>query len=90
MADSQEYNNFHRIDIHQQLLKSAFDEPGEGTPCTLKVNHKAVSLDAEAGRIVFENGETASADLIVAADGIRVNIPTPFPKYQISLSFILT
>ncbi|OJZ83194.1 hypothetical protein ASPFODRAFT_140970 [Aspergillus luchuensis CBS 106.47] len=72
-----EYNNFHRIDIHQQLLKSAFDEPGEGTPCTSKVNHKAVSLDAEAGRIVFENGETASADLIVAADGIRVTIPIP-------------
>ncbi|OOF91770.1 hypothetical protein ASPCADRAFT_9189 [Aspergillus carbonarius ITEM 5010] len=66
-----EYNNFHRIDIHQQLLKSAFHSPGEGPPCTLKVNHKAVSLDAEAGRIEFENGETASADLIVAADGIR-------------------
>lgn len=31
-----------------------------------------MDLDAEAGRIWFENGETASADLIVAADGIRV------------------
>ncbi|PYI25856.1 salicylate hydroxylase [Aspergillus indologenus CBS 114.80] len=71
-----EYNNFHRIDIHQQLLRSAFKEPGEGPKCVLKVNHKAASLDAEAGRIEFENGETASADLIVAADGIRVHIPS--------------
>lgn len=68
----QDYNNFHRIDIHQQLRRAAFEAAGEGPPCTLRVNHKAVDLDAEAGRILFGNGETASADFIVAADGIRV------------------
>ncbi|KAL4890557.1 hypothetical protein BDV59DRAFT_91383 [Aspergillus ambiguus] len=66
-----DYNNFHRIDIHKELLKSAFEEPGEGPKCTLKVNHKATGLDAEAGVIQFENGTSATADLIVAADGIR-------------------
>ncbi|KAE8377510.1 hypothetical protein BDV26DRAFT_263388 [Aspergillus bertholletiae] len=66
-----DYNNFHRIDIHKELLKSAFEEPGEGPKCTLKVNHKATALDAEAGTIQFENGTSATADLIVAADGIR-------------------
>ncbi|KOC10001.1 salicylate hydroxylase [Aspergillus flavus AF70] len=66
-----DYNNFHRIDIHKELLKSAFEEPGEGPKCTLKVNHKATALDAEAGIIQFENGASATADLIVAADGIR-------------------
>ncbi|PYH46053.1 salicylate hydroxylase [Aspergillus saccharolyticus JOP 1030-1] len=71
-----EYNNFHRIDIHQQLLKSAFEGPGAGLPCTLKVNHRAVSLDAEAGTITFDNGESTTADLIIAADGIRVR-PLP-------------
>lgn len=49
-----------------------------------------MSLDAEAGRIVFENGETASADLIVAADGIRVTIPISIPKYPVSHNMILT
>ncbi|KAE8403222.1 hypothetical protein BDV37DRAFT_294793 [Aspergillus pseudonomiae] len=66
-----DYNNFHRIDIHKELLKSAFEEPGEGPKCTLEVNHKATALDAEAGIIQFENGASTTADLIVAADGIR-------------------
>ncbi|KAB8079682.1 hypothetical protein BDV29DRAFT_196799 [Aspergillus leporis] len=66
-----DYNNFHRIDIHKELLKSAFEELGEGPKGTLEVNHKAIALDAEAGTIQFENGSSATADLIVAADGIR-------------------
>ncbi|BDD62862.1 hypothetical protein MAP00_007817 [Monascus purpureus] len=66
-----DYNNFHRIDIHKQLLKSAFEEAGGGPAGVLKVNHKAIDMDPVAGTIRFENGETATADLIVAADGIR-------------------
>lgn len=72
MLNKQDYNNFHRIDLHKELIKSAFEGPGEGPPCILKVNHRAVTMDPEAGTIAFENGTTASADLIVAADGIRV------------------
>jgi salicylate hydroxylase len=48
------------------------EAPGEGLQCVLKVNHKAIGVDADAGRIQFENGDEASADIIVAADGIRV------------------
>ncbi|KAJ5995869.1 hypothetical protein N7481_002846 [Penicillium waksmanii] len=66
-----DYNNFHRIDIHKELIKSAFEEPGEGPPCVLKVNHKAVEVSAEDGKIKFENGVETTADIIVAADGIR-------------------
>ncbi|KAL4800878.1 hypothetical protein BDV19DRAFT_383898 [Aspergillus venezuelensis] len=66
-----EYNNFHRIDIHKQLLKSAFEASGQGPACTLKVNHKATSVDSQTGKITFENGAHTTADLIVAADGIR-------------------
>ncbi|GAB1211595.1 hypothetical protein ATERTT37_000718 [Aspergillus terreus] len=84
-----DYNNFHRIDIHKELLKSAFEEPGDGPKCTLKVNHKATGLDAEAGVIQFENGTTAMADLIVAADGIR-SLSRGFlgitPNFQMSTS----
>ncbi|OOQ89629.1 salicylate hydroxylase [Penicillium brasilianum] len=66
-----DYNNFHRIDIHKQLLKSAFEAPGEGPTCVLKVNHKAIEVNHEQGTIRFENGTETTADLIVAADGIR-------------------
>ncbi|OJJ86984.1 uncharacterized protein ASPGLDRAFT_64281 [Aspergillus glaucus CBS 516.65] len=54
-----DYNNFHRIDIHKELLKSAFEAPGEGPKCELKVNFK-----------VTDNGVETSADIIVGADGI--------------------
>jgi salicylate hydroxylase len=57
------------------LLKSAFEEPGEGPKCRLKVNFKATDVNAESGIISFENGNEASADIIVAADGIRVQLP---------------
>jgi salicylate hydroxylase len=70
---TQDYNNFHRIDIHQELLKSAFEAPGEGPKCELKVNFKATDVNADSGIIRFENGEEVSADFIVAADGIRVH-----------------
>lgn len=69
-----DYNNFHRIDIHKQLLKSAFEDPGEGPACLLKVNHQAVDVNAEEGIIRFENEAEVTADLVVAADGIRVRL----------------
>lgn len=72
----QDYNNFHRIDIHKQLLKSAFEAPGEGPECVLEVNHKAINVDPEEGTIQFEDGSQTSADIIVAADGIRVSSNT--------------
>ncbi|KAG7877102.1 hypothetical protein KL925_005097 [Ogataea polymorpha] len=65
------YYNLHRIDIHDLLLKCALDENGEGVPCKLLVDHKALNVDTESGKISFENGHEATHDLIVAADGIR-------------------
>lgn len=54
-------------------MKSAFGEEGEDPACTLKTNHKALEMNPEDGIVKFENSETIIADLIVAADGIRVN-----------------
>ncbi|CUM66660.1 uncharacterized protein PRCAT00004336001 [Priceomyces carsonii] len=65
------YYNFHRIDLHTVLMDKATSSEGKGEPCELILNHKAVNIDYEKGHIVFENGEETSADLIVAADGIR-------------------
>ncbi|KAH3671334.1 hypothetical protein OGAPHI_000557 [Ogataea philodendri] len=65
------YYNLHRVDIHDLLLKCALSEEMEGIPCKLLVDHKALSVDAENGKVKFENGYEAAHDLIVAADGIR-------------------
>ncbi|KND86841.1 6-hydroxynicotinate 3-monooxygenase [Tolypocladium ophioglossoides CBS 100239] len=66
-----DYNNFHRIDLHQHLKHVATADEGEGPPAVLKVWHKAVSLDPIQGNIVFENGVRATHHVIVCADGIR-------------------
>lgn len=65
------YYNFHRVDIHNVLKDYATSEEGEGKPCELILNHKATKVDYNTGLVEFENGESVTADLIVAADGIR-------------------
>lgn len=66
------YNMFHRVNMHEMLMKSATGE-GEGIPAVLKVNHKCQEIDHEKGLIFFENGVVAQHDLIVGADGIGVS-----------------
>lgn len=66
-----DYNNFHRIDLHEHLKHVATTEDGKGVPAQLKVWHKAVDLDPIAGKITFENDVAATHDVIVCADGIR-------------------
>ncbi|ORY88242.1 hypothetical protein BCR35DRAFT_301762 [Leucosporidium creatinivorum] len=65
------YNMFHRVDMHTMLLETATQEEGEGTPCSVVVDHIAKELDHEKGTVTFENGITVQADLIIGADGIR-------------------
>lgn len=45
---------------------------GAGLQGKILTNHKALNVDADAGKITFENGNVATADLIIAADNIRV------------------
>ncbi len=65
---------FHRVDMHAMLMKSAVEEAGEGILAVLKVNHKAVDINHEAGIISFENGVQAKHDLIIGADGIGSSV----------------
>jgi len=64
---------FHRVDMHTMLLETATQEEGEGTPCSVVVDHIAKELDHEKGTVTFENGITIQADLIIGADGIRAS-----------------
>lgn len=66
-----DYNNFHRIDLHNLLKETAVAEDGEGEKVVLKTWHKAVALDPETGEVTFENGEMGRHDAVICADGIR-------------------
>lgn len=57
--------------MHQALQATVQQAQGLGPPCKLVKNYKAFKVDAEAGTIEFENGVTITADLVIAADGIR-------------------
>nr|RBQ95162.1 hypothetical protein FVER53263_20679 [Fusarium verticillioides] len=67
------YYSFHRPDIHSELKRTATASEGEGPPAKLLLTHKAIKVDAEKGWVKFENGLEITADLFVAADGIRVS-----------------
>jgi salicylate hydroxylase len=84
----QEYFNFHRIDMHNVLLDTVKAESSEemGPQGQIMVNHKAVEISAEKGFIKFENGSTRTADLIIAADGIRVCLREKWPYFGSSLT----
>ncbi|GJC92827.1 FAD-dependent urate hydroxylase 1 [Colletotrichum higginsianum] len=64
------YNMFHRQYMHAMLKDTAMQEEGEGTPAKLFVNHKCKNIDLSAGTIEFENGHSATHDLVIGADGI--------------------
>lgn len=64
----------YRIDLHASLLELARSEDGEGTPVTVLRGANVVDFDATNGAVVLEkNGETVTADLVIAADGVRSN-----------------
>jgi len=60
---------FHRVNMHEMLMESATGKNHAGIPAVLKVNHKCIEIDHQAGVITFENGVKAKHDLIVGSDG---------------------
>ncbi|KAF4467776.1 FAD binding domain [Fusarium albosuccineum] len=67
----------HRQDLKDELLRLATADAGpdiSGEPAKLVYGTKASMLDAEDGKVVFENGHETQADLIVGADGIHLAV----------------
>lgn len=69
--------------MHNVLLDTVREESSEemGPQGKIVVNHKAIEVSPEEGIIKFENGTSVTADLIIAADGIRVRrtLSSPVP-----------
>ena len=61
----------HRVDLHEALRQMATSPNGPGTPAKLFNGAHIVSFNAEAGSVELADGSTFSADLVVAADGVR-------------------
>ncbi|KAJ7494316.1 hypothetical protein B0H11DRAFT_2227737 [Mycena galericulata] len=65
----------HRSDLYEELLRLATGE-GEGPPAQLRLGHKVVGCDPEAGTITLQTGEIVHADFIVGADGVNSVVRT--------------
>src|SRR6476660_6524749 len=63
------YVHIHRGDLHTVLERAV-------TPGTIMFNHRLVDLkeSSDAIRLIFENGATTEADIVVGADGIRSKV----------------
>ncbi|KAF2007433.1 salicylate hydroxylase [Amniculicola lignicola CBS 123094] len=70
------YYSSRRIDMQKPILKAVTQSEGVGIPCKILTNHLTTSVDPTSGTITFENGNTATAELIVATRGIRSRMRT--------------
>lgn len=60
----------HRVDLHKELLRLASERGGAGYPVKLRLSSEVISANT-GGSIVLKDGSVHTADLIVAADGLK-------------------
>lgn len=61
----------HRVDLHDELKRMAFDKDGPGKPPKLRLKTEATGYDPEAGVVKLSDGSEVKGDLIIGADGIH-------------------
>ncbi|KAM3067751.1 hypothetical protein ACMFMG_011487 [Clarireedia jacksonii] len=61
----------HRVDLHEELMRLATGEEGEGIPARVRNRAEVEKYNAEAGTVTLKDGSTLSADLIIGADGVH-------------------
>lgn len=61
----------YRIDLHAALVELACREEGEGETVKIVTKTGVEKFDGDRGTVTFESGEEASAELVVAADGVK-------------------
>lgn len=61
-----------RIAIHTALKNAATSVEGAGPPVKLHLHSRVFDVIAESATLIFKDGSTASGDLIIGADGVKV------------------
>ncbi|KAH8585388.1 hypothetical protein B0O99DRAFT_637840 [Bisporella sp. PMI_857] len=61
----------HRADLHRALWDLAISTDGTGVPVKIVEGVKAASFDADATSVSTIAGQVYTADLVIAADGVR-------------------
>ncbi|EKJ74975.1 hypothetical protein NXS19_008499 [Fusarium pseudograminearum] len=60
----------HRVRLHEELKRLATSTEGKGAPAILKTSSPVVDVDPSTATVKFEDGTTASGDLVLGADGV--------------------
>lgn len=62
---------FSRKDVHSEIKRAALSPDGLGAPVKVKLGAHVERVDPETTTVYLTSGETHTADIIIAADGIR-------------------
>lgn len=68
---NQEYWLVHRVDLHAALKEKATSPSGLGIPVTLHTAAAVADVDCARATVTLADGSTASADAVLAADGVH-------------------
>lgn len=66
-----EYWLVHRVDLHAALKEKATSPSGLGIPVTLHRAAAVADVDCTRATVTLADGSTASADVVLAADGVH-------------------
>ncbi|KAJ7783992.1 FAD/NAD(P)-binding domain-containing protein [Mycena maculata] len=66
----------HRSELHAELNRLALSQEGAGTPADIRLGTEIVDCNPELGTLTSKTGEQYTADVIIAADGIRSTLRT--------------
>ena len=61
----------YRVNLHAALVELACSTDDKGEPVKIVTKAGVEAFDGDNGAVKFESGETAAADLIIAADGVK-------------------
>jgi salicylate hydroxylase len=60
--------------LHSELKRLTLDPGPELEPAKINLSSEVIDVDCEAGILTLKDGSKHQKDLIVAADGVHVNL----------------
>jgi len=73
----------HRSALHDELKRLALCSEGVGKPVEIHLGTQIVDCDPDIGTLISKTGEKYTADVVIAADGIRSTLRTIVLGYPV-------